>query len=442
MLQATPVDPGQGEDGRWKRLTPPFRPGVVAGRNGRSRRGGRESSGNQTLLDRIERSMSVETAAGPFAGDGWTTHRLRDGTYRHPASAPGSTGIPPGLSLASTDRRIVPPFDGETLPPIGMCLKGGDRKWHDWTVMYETLFERAGLSLDRLRSFREILEAGGIAAASKGDPNRQSQLSRQVRELETFFGVELLVRGRGPMRPTPAGLDLDRLCGSCLGGLEEFLKTSRDLPVHLTVGAGESLLHWWLLPGLAGLGDTPGRWSLTFENLRNDEMLERLCHGALDIALTTRFRPDHRLRAEVVGVMDYALFVPSGLVPKPPLRRGTPSARSRKILAGLPLAVLNSQSGDILRALESEASRAGTELLVALRLSSYPQLAMAVRSGAVAAVMPTRAAAALEGTRFETHYPPCLAKETRKIWIAWNRSMAEIRPAIPAAVRHLKRAVG
>lgn len=72
--------------------------------------------------DRIERSMSVETAAGPFAGDGWITHRLRDGTDRHLASAPGSTGIPPGLSLGSTDRRIVPPFDGETLPSIGICL--------------------------------------------------------------------------------------------------------------------------------------------------------------------------------------------------------------------------------------------------------------------------------------------------------------------------------
>jgi hypothetical protein len=96
-------------------------------------------------------------------------------------------------------------FDGETLPEDRICLNGSDGKWHDYSVMYETLFARAGISLDRLRSFREVIHAGGIAAASKGDPNRQSQLSRQVRELETFFGVELLVRGRGPMRPTAAG---------------------------------------------------------------------------------------------------------------------------------------------------------------------------------------------------------------------------------------------
>jgi hypothetical protein len=196
-----------------------------------------------------------------------------------------------------------------------------------------------------------------------------------------------------------------------------------------------------LLPGLAGLGDTPGRWSLTFENLRNDEMLERLAQAALDIAVTTRFEPDNRLRAEVVGLIEYALFVPQGLMPRRSVRRGRSSSRSGGVLEGLPLAVLNSRSGGILRALESEASRTDCELRVALRLSSYPQLAMAVRSGTVAAVMPTRAAAALEGTQFEIHCPPFLAKEKRKVWIAWNRSMAEIRPAIPAAVRHLKRAV-
>lgn len=441
VLQATPVDPGQGEDGRWKRLTPPFRPGAVVGRNGRSRRGGKESSGNRTLLDRIERSMSVETAAGPFAGDGWTTHRLRDGTYRHPASAPGSTGIPPGLSLGSIARRIIPLFDGETLPEDRICLNGSDGKWHDYSVMYETLFARAGISLDRLRSFREVIHAGGIAAASKGDPNRQSQLSRQVRELETFFGVELLVRGRGPMRPTAAGIELDRLCGLSLGAFEEFLKTCGDQPVQLTVGAGESLVHWWLLPGLARLESTLRRWTLNFDNLRNDEMLERLSHASLDIAVTTRFEPDSRLRAEAAGVIEYGLFVPEALIGDQPGRSVRSGRRRRPILDGLPLAILGDRSGGVLRALESEASRTDCRLDIRMRLSSYPQLAMAVRTGVAAAVMPTRAATVLEGSQYQMLRPPFLAKVTRKVWIVWNRSMIEIRPAIPAAVQHLRRAL-
>ena len=45
--------------------------------------------------------------------------------------------------------------------------------------MFEKLFAHSGLSLDRLRSFLEIVTAGGISAAAKGDSNRQSQYSRQ-----------------------------------------------------------------------------------------------------------------------------------------------------------------------------------------------------------------------------------------------------------------------
>ena len=63
--------------------------------------------------------------------------------------------------------------------------------------MFEHLFANSGLSLERLRTFREIVTAGGITAAAGDDSNRQSQYSRQLKELERYFGVELLKRGHG-----------------------------------------------------------------------------------------------------------------------------------------------------------------------------------------------------------------------------------------------------
>jgi DNA-binding transcriptional LysR family regulator len=207
------------------------------------------------------------------------------------------------------------------------------------------------------------------------------------------------------------------------------------------VGAGESLVHWWLLPGLARLESTLRRWTLNFDNLRNDEMLERLSHASLDIAVTTRFEPDSRLRAEAAGMIEYGLFVPEALIGDQPGRSVRSGRRRRPILDGLPLAILGDRSGGVLRALESEASRTDCRLDIRMRLSSYPQLAMAVRTGVAAAVMPTRAATVLEGSQYQMLRPPFLAKVTRKVWIVWNRSMIEIRPAIPAAVQHLRRAL-
>ena len=68
--------------------------------------------------------------------------------------------------------------------------------------MFEDLFSLSGLSLERLKSFADIVSAGGMSAAAADDSNRQSQFSRQLKELERYFGVELIKRGRGTMKLT------------------------------------------------------------------------------------------------------------------------------------------------------------------------------------------------------------------------------------------------
>ena len=47
---------------------------------------------------------------------------------------------------------------------------------------FEHLFDISGLSLDRLRSFLKVAEAGNLATAAQGDAVRQSQYSRQIKE--------------------------------------------------------------------------------------------------------------------------------------------------------------------------------------------------------------------------------------------------------------------
>ena len=86
-------------------------------------------------------------------------------------------------------------------------------------AVYENLFSKAGLSLERLKTFIEVVEARGFTAAAKGDPTRQSQYSRQVRELEAYFGVELLVREQECFS-IEEGIrihDIELCCSECLG---------------------------------------------------------------------------------------------------------------------------------------------------------------------------------------------------------------------------------
>lgn len=67
--------------------------------------------------------------------------------------------------------------------------------------MNRPLLARGGLSLDRLASLVALADAHGISAAARGDPARQSQFSRQLKEFETFFGVALIERRQTGIRP-------------------------------------------------------------------------------------------------------------------------------------------------------------------------------------------------------------------------------------------------
>ena len=48
--------------------------------------------------------------------------------------------------------------------------------------MFENLFANSGLSLERLKTFREIVAAGGITAAARDNSNRQSQCYSAARQ--------------------------------------------------------------------------------------------------------------------------------------------------------------------------------------------------------------------------------------------------------------------
>ena len=295
---------------------------------------------------------------------------------------------------------------------------------YDCKIMFENLFAQSGLSLERLKTFREIVAAGGITAASGDDSNRQSQFSRQLKELERYFGVELLKRGRGPVELTDAGQRLYEIVGHTLRALEEFRVTCAGLPVELVIGAGESLIQWLLLPRLPGLAEAHPRLAVTFQNLKTDEIAHRLLDGGVDFGIVSRFEPNRMLASAPLGKLDFALFVPAKLLPANPRLK-----IKSDVLGQVPLAMLEGSTG-IRKAVEQEAHRIGIKLNVRLRFSSYPQLAQAVQNLGVAAIMPKLAAASFKESDVHVVTLPFLGALSRQVSLVWNRKSAEVRPAI------------
>src|SRR5213594_1602000 len=114
--------------------------------------------------------------------------------------------------------------------------------------MFPRLLQEGGLSLDRLQSFCLVAQAGGVTKAAKGDPAKQSLFSRQIKELEEFFGTELIRRkGRGIVL-TEAGTRLETIARESFTALTDFKRDCNGRPVEIAIGTGETVIQWLLMP--------------------------------------------------------------------------------------------------------------------------------------------------------------------------------------------------
>jgi DNA-binding transcriptional LysR family regulator len=194
--------------------------------------------------------------------------------------------------------------------------------------------------LERLKAFAEIVQAGGITAAAAADSNRQSQLSRQLKELEKHFGAELIKRGRGPMKLTAAGRQLHQIVNHAFSALADFQRNCTGQPAELHIGAGESLIQWLLLPQLARLATEHPRLNVTLENLRTEDILRQVADGSLDFGVVGRSDTNPDLDSAPLGRLDFGLFLPAGW-----LKPGQRGKSASTVLGQLPLAVLHGSAG-------------------------------------------------------------------------------------------------
>jgi DNA-binding transcriptional LysR family regulator len=289
--------------------------------------------------------------------------------------------------------------------------------------MFAELLQEGGLSLDRLQSFCLVAQAGGVTKAARGDPAKQSLFSRQIKELEEFFGAELMRRkGRGVVL-TGAGARLNVITRECFASFLDFKKQCKNQPVEIVIGAGESVIQWLLMPRLEQIREGLPNVRFKFLNLPTDEAVKRLVDGLIDFALVRKDAITRPLQAMALGIMGYSLFVPRGLC--------TPHGRKEglKVLDCLPLATLEGE-GRFRSVLSAIARKQGLRVNIQIECSSFPLAACAVARGKVAAVLPTIAAAELVVTGAEQVAFSFLKTFDREMCLATSPRLIRIRPVL------------
>lgn len=296
--------------------------------------------------------------------------------------------------------------------------------------MFRKLLSRRGLSFDRLAALLDLAEAGSLARAADGDPNRQSLYSRQIKELEHFFGVELTRRRGQALELTGPGRRVVEICRESFTRLDDFWAECEARPTTVTIGSGDSLLQWLVLPCLGAVQRLFPRHTVRLEDLRTGDVVARLSDMRIDLGLIRDSALVPPLKSKRVLRLAYSLFVPRERLP-----RGKP-AEWHTLLEAMPLA-LQATGGQFHRTLEEAARARRVRLEPALCCVSFTQAARAVLSGNYAAVLPSIAAADLPPERFLQVPLPLLKSYERQVCLAWNPRQHRLRPALEKFTTHL-----
>ena len=180
--------------------------------------------------------------------------------------------------------------------------------------MFKALFSKQGLSIDRLHNFLLVVECGSIAEAADREPSRQSLLSRQIRELEVFFEVELTRRKGKGIEITEAGQKLAECVRGSFNSLEDFLVECQGGKKRLKIGAGFSTLQWMVAPKSGQISELLNA-ELEMIGVRSREVEQQLIGGELDLAVVRADAidsGDKRFEIVELGGCGYSLFRPSG----------------------------------------------------------------------------------------------------------------------------------
>jgi DNA-binding transcriptional LysR family regulator len=176
--------------------------------------------------------------------------------------------------------------------------------------MFTKLFAESGLSLDRLKALLAVAASGSIVKASVGDPVRQSQYSRQIKELEQFFQIKLVERHGKGVRLTANGRELARISRFFLLGLSNFQRGCLSEEQTFRIGAGATYVDRFLLPLLSSTKVIQGRTRYVIEIVREDDIERRLHDLTLDFGVTIREAISRPLQLGKLSKWKLSMWVP------------------------------------------------------------------------------------------------------------------------------------
>jgi DNA-binding transcriptional LysR family regulator len=286
---------------------------------------------------------------------------------------------------------------------------------YDFLVMnqFGNLFSISGLSLERLRTFLQVVEAGNISKAALGDSTKQSQFSRQIKEIESFFGVALTRRVGRRIEITEEGQKLALVIRRQFRELDDFRESMQGRSVTVRLGSQGSVIDWLVLPRIAEVHKTLGNALVEVEQMRTLEIVRAVADGRLDFGIVREDALPKKHKRWKLGKVGYALFAANTLW------KGRVCVED--VIRNAPMIDLL-PGGQFSTHWQAWLEKEKLRPKVIARVSSFTDVAKAVQVGYAAAVLPDLAALAFDSKNFEHCSIPDLSSRSL-VLIANARSL-------------------
>ena len=148
----------------------------------------------------------------------------------------------------------------------------------------DKVFLEEGFSLDRLRRLMDVEKHGYIAKAAGGDRVRATQISRQIGELEKFFGREFRKKEGKLAKLNQEGLELAEITKNFFRRLEDFQERLDGKYQRLLSGQGRLILKASLFPSCQRL-KIFRNIGINLRNLRSNQIIEALESEEIDFGV-------------------------------------------------------------------------------------------------------------------------------------------------------------
>jgi DNA-binding transcriptional LysR family regulator len=289
--------------------------------------------------------------------------------------------------------------------------------------MYSELFSRNGLSMDRLHALVLLQQKGSLIRAADGDPGRQSQLSRYLTELASYFETKLVEKSGKSLKLTAAGEELALLAVKHFDEIAKFQSRAKNLPKSVVIAAEPHLLASLIVPHIGRIARSVKGIRFELQAHSPEEIIEALQEQKASLGVFARITIPRDLQSSALFEQHYGVIVPERLAPKGGILTW------QRVLEECPNA-LNKSDARLASGLKRITRDFKGDFAPELMCCSQEECVVAVRSGYYASVLPLSVLSALEGIQIQVVEGPELEELGGKIMTAWNKRHLIINPYV------------